>query len=1459
MSAGDTQPGARVWYTDSKLLAMRRRLIHTESAPQPPEEATSKSPDVKTFYRRVPATSSAYSDCRFHGQFFNSVRSDVQPSPLNQPSPPSAAQRPQSASARRFHGLSSGQLDFSMSPRPQSARTRVISKSTTVDSNQGRPSTSPERVLHVPPVEHFPLHDGSCDASSTLRAISVDDAATLLPSAENSSRLSSNPTSNLAAFGGVMQSIGVSLEVPTSGTDRVVLVDRTSPLEDSSDVTPLAQGKSTPRASPGLDSASQHGSTRQLQKNESRVFLNKMREAGSAALALTRIHKVNSSISLDDLRDAGVDLTALNTIVDRIPRFFNLVRGKLLLQRLRHEKSSGVPSTAGLVDESLKTVEPHVMSLLTCGHDFRIAARDGGATGGATWLLVDGNEYGVGVSTTHVGVREASSWVCMLPLRRIVGLDISPSHVTASLEHQHECIDLFVANSPTTAVVYDQLVRSLCARFSLCSTIVRRVARKSLHVVHFNDVYHLEPFKHDGPGVVGGASRFLTKLRQIQTEHNPLILFSGDFMSPSLQSVLMRGKHIIDAFNLIGVHYGTFGNHEFDYGLDALRDCIDGSISGNFVFAGSNTQWVMSNMVGSDGKPLCGAAPYVVTTWGSARVGILGLSENWLPQCNQLQPSEAFYMDVFAEGERLARYLKEYEGADCVIALTHSRLSTDKEMATRCPSIDLILGGHDHFYKRLPAYRLVKSGEEFEYLTELEVTIDEDKTVKTRSAAHPIVRSIVPDPAMEKIIARYETRVRQRMGKVIGITTVPLDCTEECCRFKEGLLPGFFCDVMVEQTHADFAVLGGAAIAGKAVMPAGDITLGDVFNWFPGDTRVMTVKIPGSTVEKLLNVMVREVPAEAPSFPHPSAELQFTINTMHTPATVKNILVRGEPLVADRMYTVAVEDFVGLGKAKYKFIPKEGEPLVDEESAEQITYWIIDHFDAKRKKALASTTTSMEHDTTNENCANDSQSRAQAPSNANRGLALMAHTALARNALKRKSAASDSIYSQDGLGSLRGREAGDAAPLSQALLSKLLAQSSYLSSAANKSFDELTTAACYAVQRLVPCNLVRMYCHNSLAGSSWCLAPVCQYVRPTRVAAHPSRGTYNYVRRVKRPSITDDVRNDPHFHRPSEGHPRGEPFASMYTAPVLMSGTLSCVVQLVEPREPITEEQQQVIELFASSVGTFLFLAHQREVKEQSDLVQKQVLNAAVEMLSGNGANAMKLFDQIVHIGNVCRDIFQARDAQLLMVDFNTSETWTVVGSLSKKGDGAKVVRKPFSADPWVEQVIQSGLPTLQDPDAPLLFDGVMERSMSAKEMELTNVLAVPVFRPNTTDIMCVLRLAERNRNEKFTPNDEDAAINLSAFVAVCIHTSSEVEALRTGVNRSQLKLFPIHELGRIKWMRGWGSVRSKLKIIISRAFQSHLDACNDAEVFENPTMERLMSYGTSMSADVVVPQTAAA
>ena len=58
-----------------------------------------------------------------------------------------------------------------------------------------------------------------------------------------------------------------------------------------------------------------------------------------------------------------------------------------------------------------------------------------------------------------------------------------------------------------------------------------KTATKSpqMTIVHFNDVYNIEPREKEP---VGGAARFATKLASLK-HLNPLIVFSGDCLNPS--------------------------------------------------------------------------------------------------------------------------------------------------------------------------------------------------------------------------------------------------------------------------------------------------------------------------------------------------------------------------------------------------------------------------------------------------------------------------------------------------------------------------------------------------------------------------------------------------------------------------------------------------------------------------------------------------------------------------------------------------------------------------------------------------------------------------------------------------------------------------------------------------------------------------------------------------------------
>ena len=46
----------------------------------------------------------------------------------------------------------------------------------------------------------------------------------------------------------------------------------------------------------------------------------------------------------------------------------------------------------------------------------------------------------------------------------------------------------------------------------------------------------------------------------------------------------------------------------------------------------------------------------------------------------------------------MAEKLRKEEGCTLIIALTHMRIHNDRIFAEKVPGVDLVLGGHDHFY-----------------------------------------------------------------------------------------------------------------------------------------------------------------------------------------------------------------------------------------------------------------------------------------------------------------------------------------------------------------------------------------------------------------------------------------------------------------------------------------------------------------------------------------------------------------------------------------------------------------------------------------------------------------------------------------------------------------------------------------------------------------------------------------
>merc|ERR1712137_505450 len=180
-------------------------------------------------------------------------------------------------------------------------------------------------------------------------------------------------------------------------------------------------------------------------------------------------------------------------------------------------------------------------------------------------------------------------------------------------------------------------------------------------------------------------------------------------------SSVTGGEHMIPVLNEIGIHSATLGNHDFDFGMESCQALMGET---------SCAPWMLANIIDEEGKPIVGATPSKLFDWNGVKVGLVGVVESEWMDTTICFDSSVKYVDQVEVATKIARELRE-EGAQIVIAVTHSRGPNDILLAQHVDGIDLILGGHDHDYYLFHAngIPILNSGSDFKQMTLVEVTL----------------------------------------------------------------------------------------------------------------------------------------------------------------------------------------------------------------------------------------------------------------------------------------------------------------------------------------------------------------------------------------------------------------------------------------------------------------------------------------------------------------------------------------------------------------------------------------------------------------------------------------------------------------------------------------------------------------------------------------------------------------
>lgn len=216
----------------------------------------------------------------------------------------------------------------------------------------------------------------------------------------------------------------------------------------------------------------------------------------------------------------------------------------------------------------------------------------------------------------------------------------------------------------------------------------------------------------DQPSQQIGLSRAATLVKQAREEAvNSVLVDNGDLIQGSPMGDYMAAKGInageihpvYKAMNQLNYDVGNIGNHEFNYGLEFLKNSIDGA---NFPYVSAN---VFDKKTGEHYfKPYLIKTHTFKDTDGQSheiKVGYIGFVPPQIMVWDKKNlEGKVFAEDITETAKKLVPQMKK-EGADVIVAIPHSGISTDPYKLgaensvyylTEVEGIDAIAFGHSH-------------------------------------------------------------------------------------------------------------------------------------------------------------------------------------------------------------------------------------------------------------------------------------------------------------------------------------------------------------------------------------------------------------------------------------------------------------------------------------------------------------------------------------------------------------------------------------------------------------------------------------------------------------------------------------------------------------------------------------------------------------------------------------------
>ena len=365
-----------------------------------------------------------------------------------------------------------------------------------------------------------------------------------------------------------------------------------------------------------------------------------------------------------------------------------------------------------------------------------------------------------------------------------------------------------------------------------------------LTILQINDTHgyleeHQEMFwdadgaKHEKIGGYAKISGYFKKVRGECGADSVIALDNGDTLHGTFPAVDSKGEEFIKPLNALKLDAWTI-HWDIVYGPDKLKE-LTGKL--DYPLLAINGYHEESNERAFQ--------PSLVVTRGGVKVGIIGIAAYIIDKTFPKRFSTGLRFtlgrdELPAEIKRL----REEEGAELIVVLTHLGFPQDCQLAAEVGGIDILLSGHTHHRIFQPTIingaTIIQSGCHASFVGRLDVEMENGKVT---NVAHELVKldeAVESDAEMQKMVDEIYAPHREMLSEIVGKTETDLNRYTTL----EATMDNFLLDAVAASAKTEIAFSNGWRYG--APIPKGEITVNDLWNIIPTNPPVSLVEMTGA-------------------------------------------------------------------------------------------------------------------------------------------------------------------------------------------------------------------------------------------------------------------------------------------------------------------------------------------------------------------------------------------------------------------------------------------------------------------------------------------------------------------------------------------------------------------------------------------------------------------------------------